>query len=338
MSELPRLRVGIVGCGYQGGRLAMALPLTDSMVLTACTDIDPQAALNLAGKESKVSVYSSLEDMLANSDVDVVMVATPHHVLAEISRKAVEAGKHVLVEKPCGVNAKEIAQVAEAAAKSGVSYLAGYSFRYIPSWYKVFELIQEGVIGEIQAVMGFYSFVPMNQGWASRPETGGGPLLFIGSHLIDQVLWYMQDDPVEVFANVRTRHDTQVDETSAFQINFAKGATAQLMVTQATSSFSYLLNIIGRSGSISLRPCGFLDFEIIVTSSVVDAYKQPTPIHIQLADDVRNIKHTRQLNEFASAIHSGRSPFTTLTDAGRVLKVVDAVFASDRSGEPVHVD
>jgi predicted dehydrogenase len=333
-----KLRVGIVGCGYQGGRLVEAMKLVDRLELGACADINLQAAIDLAGKAEKVKVFSSLGELLDRENVDVIMVATSHEALATLSLEAIQAGKHVLVEKPCGMNDTEMEQVEEAAVRAGICYLAGYSFRYIPSWYRVYELIQEGVVGEIQAVMGIFTYRPMNEGWSSRPETGGGPLLFIGSHLIDQVLWYLQDDPVEVYASVLYRHDTQADETSAFQVGFARGATAQLMVTQAASSFKNQMDIIGRSGSIQMRWTGFLDYEILVTSSTVEAYKQPTVLHIPIEGDPRNVKHYRQLNEFVDAIQCGTSPFVTLQDGRRVLKVIDAVFASDRLGEPVHIN
>ena len=338
MGNSSKLRVGIVGCGYQGGRLVEAMKLVDRLEFTACTDINLQAAVELAGKVEKGKVYTSLDELLDRENVDIIMVATSHDALAPVSLKAIQAGKHVLVEKPCGMNDAEMEQLEQAAVRTGICYLAGYSFRYIPSWYRVYELIQEGVVGEIQAVMGKFTFSPMNEGWSSRPETGGGPLLFIGSHLIDQVLWYMQDDPVEVFASVLYRHDTQADETSAFQVGFARGATAQLMVTQAASSFSYQLDITGRSGSIHLRVAGFLDYEILVTSTTVDTYKQPTVLHVPFEGDPRNVKHCRQLNEFVDAIQSGTRPFVTLQDGRRVLKVIDAVFASDRLGEPVNIN
>lgn len=338
MDNVSSLRVGIVGCGYQGGRLAEAIGLADGLAVTACADTNLQAAVDLAGKAGQASVHPSLENLLEHADVDVVMVATSHEVLAPLSLKAIQAGKHLLVEKPCGMNEAELAQVEEAAVRAGVCYLAGYSFRNIPAWYRVHELLEQGVVGEVQAVMGMFAIGSMNEGWISRPETGGGPMLYVGSHLIDQVLWYLQDDPVEVYANVRYRHDTQADETTAFQIEFAKGATAQLMVSQTALSFQNQLDILGRAGKISLKPCGFLDYEITVMSSTVEEYRQPTVIHVPMTGDPRNVKHVRQLNEFVDAIRSGKPPFVTVQDARRVLKVMDAVFASDRSGEPVHIN
>jgi UDP-N-acetyl-2-amino-2-deoxyglucuronate dehydrogenase len=332
-----KLRVGIVGCGYQGGRLAQAIALVDTLTITACADIIPERAVELAAFAGQASAHTSAEDLLQENNVDVVMVATPHHVLAPISLLAIRAGKHVLSEKPCGMSAAEMAEVEQAVASAGVSYLAGYSFRYIPAWYKVHELLEQGVVGEILAVMGCIGTGAMNEGWKSTPETGGGPLMYVGSHLVDQVLWYMQDDPVEVYASTRFRSDTRADETSAFQVTFSRGATAQLMSSQTANGFLNQVDIFGRDGSISMRPCGFLDYEVTASSRVIEEYKEPAVIHVPVAGDVRNVKHSRQLAEFVQAIRSGQPVFTTVHQARQVMEVVDAVFTSSRTGEPVRM-
>jgi len=337
MNDSHKLRVGIIGCGYQGDRLARAIALVDALTVTACADIIPERAVELAAFAGGASAHSSAEELLANGGVDVVLVATPHHVLAPISLLAIKAGKHVLCEKPCGMNAAELAEVEKAAERDGVSYLAGYSFRYTPAWYKVHELLQQGVVGEILAVMGYIGVGSMDEGWKSTPETGGGPLLYVGSHLVDQVLWYLQDDPVEVYASTRFRSDTHTDETSAFQVKFAKGTTAQLISTQTDLGFTSQMDIYGRDGSISMRPCGFLDYEVTVSSRVGEEYKQPAVIHLPIAGDIRDVKHSRQLTEFVESIRSGEPVFVTAHQAGKVMEVIDAVFQSSRTGEPVRV-
>jgi predicted dehydrogenase len=334
MEENRKLRVGIVGCGYQGNVLAHAIRLVDSLVVTAAADIIPERAVELAAKVGQASAHASMEDLLANSDVDIVMVATPHHVLAPLSLLAIQSGKHVLGEKPCGMTAAEVAEVQESAVKAGVSYLAGYSFRYTPAWYKVHELLEQSVTGEIVGITGQIGLPPMNEGWKASPATGGGPLMYVGSHLIDQVIWYLQDEPVEVYASTHFRDDTLADETSAIQIKFARGAVAQLMVTQTAQGQISGMEIFGRDGSISMRLCGFLDYELKVFSKVIDEYTQPVVLHETIEGDVRDVKHSRQLKEFASAIRARKPTFATALDAVRVMEVIDAVFSSSRSGKP----
>ena len=225
----------------------------------------------------------------------------------------------------------------DALAQSDVRYMAGYSFRYLPAWHQVHELLAAGVVGEIQAITGKFGVAPLDRGWLSDPATGGGPLLYVGSHLIDQILWYSGDDPVEVYADVRRRADTGADETAAFQLVFARGLVAQCLVTQAADRFVYSLEVTGRAGTLSLRSCGFLDYEISVQSSALEQYKAPTLIHPVANGDPRNVKHLAQLRDFERAIRGHTETAVTIHDARRVLRVMDAILASERAGVPVPI-
>jgi predicted dehydrogenase len=274
--------------------------------------------------------------MLQRAEVDAVLVATSHSALYECSLAAIQAGKHVLAEKPIGVDEKEAAQLEEAVTRSNICFMAGYSFRYIAAWQKVHELLQAGAVGEIHTITGCIGIGPMSSGWRASPETGGGPMLYVGSHLVDQILWYLNDDPVQVYADVRYRADTRAEETTHFQIQFRRGAVAQGMVTQTAAGMFNNLDIYGRQGRISLRGVGF-SYGVEVVSSALPAYTQPTSIRIPQMEDLRILMHMPQLAEFAQAIHERRQPSITVTDGRRVLKVLDAITKSDRTGQPVRV-
>jgi predicted dehydrogenase len=97
------------------------------------------------------------------------------------------------------------------------------------------------------------------------------------------------------------------------------------------------MSIYRREGRISLSPCGFLDFEITVTSNRLTEYKEEQKIHIPLTDDVRMVKHVAQLEGFAQAIHEKRQPPVTVADGRNVLKVIDAVFKSGETGKPIRL-
>ncbi len=144
----------------------------------------------------------------AGAEVDAVFAATSHDALYECSLAAIQAGKHVMAEKSIGIDEKEAAQLEEAVARSNTCFMSGYSFRYIAAWQKVRELLQAGAVGEIQAITGAFGIGPMLAGWKASLDTGGGPMLYIGSLLVDQMLWHMADEPVEVAANIRYRADT----------------------------------------------------------------------------------------------------------------------------------
>ena len=336
MENQVRLRVGMIGCGYQGGIMAKTILESDAWQLMACADPDQDAAMSVASIAGTSAVYRSVEDMLQHSEVDAVIVATSHDALYECSLAAIHAGKHVLTEKPMGMDEKEAAQLEDAVAHANITFMAGYSFRYIAAWQKVRELLDAGAVGDIHSIVGNISLGPMSKGWIASPETGGGPLLYVGSHLVDQILWYIGDDPVEVAAHIRYRADTKADETTAFQMRFAKGIVVQGMVSQAGIRFINNVDIFGHQGFIGLRGGGF-NYTVEVVSNVLPAYSQPTTIHLPQVPDHRILMHLPQLAEFAQAIREHRQPSCTVTDGRRVLKVLDAIVKSDRAGQPIRI-
>ena len=330
METQTRLRVGIVGCGYQGGIMARSVKESNDWQVTACADPDQEAAKGVASLAGTAAVYSSVEDMLQQSEVDAVIIATSHDALYECSLTAIRAGKHVLTEKPIGLDEKEAAQLEDAVARADITFMAGYSFRYIAAWQKVRELLDAGAVGEIHTIVGNISLGPMSEGWISNPDQGGGPLLYVGSHLVDQVLWYLDDEPVEVYGQIRYRTDTRADETTTFQLRFAKGAWVQGMVSQAGIRFINNVDIFGRQGFIGLRGGGF-NYTVEVVSTALPAYSQPTTIHLPQVPDRRILMHLPQLAEFAQAIRAHRQASCTINDGRRVLKVLDAIVKSDRA-------
>ena len=335
--EPPRpLRLGLVGCGYQGNNLATAAARAPAVRLVACADPDLAAAATVAARTGDVSTHSSVEALLNEAVVDAVLVATPNHVLCPVSLAALGAGKHVLAEKPVGLNELEAATIEAEAARAGVRYMAGYCLRFSLARH-VHDLLVAGVVGEIQAVTGVFGSPPMNHGWAASSESGGGPLLFLGSHLVDMVLWFTDDDPVEVAASIRRRTDTGVDETSTFQIHFAGGAMAQCLVTQAASAGFYTVDIYGRAGRVTLRGWNFLQYEIEVSSTANAAYAHPTVIRPGFVQDHVTMMLVPELEEFARAIAEMRAPAISATDGRRVLQVLDGVVEADRVGAAITV-
>lgn len=329
------LRTGLVGCGRHGSALAQAIVRSKSLRLVACADPDAAAASRAAALAPEVSTHASVEALLAENEVDAIIIATPHHLLGPVALAALQAGKHVMAEKPIALNAREAAAIETAAAQSGTCFMAGYSFRFSMARY-VHDLLTAGVAGEIVAITGACSFPAMDRSWTASPEMGGGPLLFVGCHLVDLILWFLGDEPAAVYADVR-RASTGVEASAAAQIRFARGALAQCFVTQGASTFFYELAIHGRGGQIALRGRNFLQFEIEVSSNKVAAYAEPTVIRPGIRGDNINMMLVPELEEFAGAIREQRPPAITAADGRRVLTVLDAIFESGRTGQPVRL-
>jgi predicted dehydrogenase len=327
----PALRIGLVGCGYQGACLATAAARTASVSLVACADTDAQAAERVAGLAPGASRHPSVQALLAEAVVDAVVVATPHHVLCPVSLEALRARKHVLAEKPIGLNAEQATAVEREAANAGVRFMAGYSCRFwMARWVK--DLLAQGVVGELVAMSGAIGSGPFDKGWSPPLDSGGGPLLFLGTHVVDMLLWFAGEDPVKVSGHVRRLPAGGVDETSAFQILFSSGAQAQCLVTQAASKFFYKVDIHGRAGRVMLRGPDFISFEVEIESQAVASYAHTTVVRPRAEGDHITAMLVPELEEFALAVRQGRPPAITAADGRRVLQVLDAVVAADRSG------
>lgn len=337
MTNNHQLHVGIVGCGHQGGWMARAIERTAELCVTACADPDRDAATRVAALCGHSNVYPSIAELLSDGDVDACIVATPHDALYEVSLSAINAGVHVLAEKPIALNGREAAEIADAVEKAGISYMSGYSFRFAAGLKQVHDLLAAGAVGQIQAISANIGTRPKLSGWISDPATGGGALLYLGSHLVDEVLWFLNDDPVEVYADVRHRADTKADDTSAFQIRFAGGAVAQCIATQASAMFFNNVDIIGSDGRLSLWGSGFLAYDISVSSAKIEAYSQPTILRPRVIGDPILAMLVPELKEFAAAVQENRQPSITAADGRRVLNILDAVVRSGRIGQPVEL-
>lgn len=336
MESRSAVRVGIVGCGYQGRLLAEAVARTSRLQVVACADPDTKAAAAVAALAGGASVHASAGELLDGSEVEAILIATPHHVLGEIALAAMGRGKHVLAEKPIAMNASEAASIESAASRAGICYMAGYSLRFFVAQQQVHDLLARGVTGEIQAVTAGIGTGPEG-GWFNEPEMGGGALLYLGSHLVDEVLWLVGDEPVEVAADVRYRADTGVDETCAFSLRFARGAVAQCLVTQATEGWFDYVQIYGREGRIGLASSNWLRYEISVLSAALPAYAEPVTICPRLRGDPIMMMLVPEVEEFAAAIRENRQPAVTVGDGRRVLKVLDGVFESGRRGRAITI-
>lgn len=258
--------VAIVGCGLIGQKRAKALA---GARLVACADIDPTRAQALA----RATGAAGIPDWRAavdRPDVSLVIVATTNDALAEISLFAVEAGKHVLVEKPGARSLAEIDPVIDAAARRRRLVRVGFNHRCHPALLKARELFDSGALGELMFVRGRYGHggrVGYDKEWRANPAlSGGGELIDQGVHLIDLSRWFLGD-----FASVSGFAHTYfwqmpVDDNAFMLLRTAREQAAFLHVscTEWKNLFSFeiygrdaKLHVDGLGGSYGLEKLAF---------------------------------------------------------------------------------
>ena len=318
--------VGVVGCGLIGQKRAKALGLGGKLV--ACADIDVSRAENLArGTEAKI--YQDWRELVWSPAVEVVMVATLHDSLAEITRTAAEAGKHVLVEKPAARTAADLASVIAAAAEYGVKVHVGFNHRYHRSLRKARELVDSGALGELMFIRARYGHgarVGYEKEWRSNPKlSGGGELIDQGPHLIDLSRWFLGELPVvQGFAHTYF-WDMPVDDNSFMLLKTAKKQTAFLHTSCTEWKNIFSMEIYGKLGKLDLSGLGgSYGLEKITWYKMLPEMGPPetTSWEYPMGDDSWAV----EIAEFFEDIRLNRVPAAGLADAHAALTIVEAIY------------
>lgn len=207
------LRWGILGPGGIARAFADDLR-TAGLDIAAVGSRRLESAAEFAGRFDIAHSHGSYEDLVADPDVDIVYIATPHPMHAEGALLALEAGKHVLIEKPFTINAAEAAAVRDAAADRGLLAMEAMWTRYLPHMVRIREIVASGMLGELRALTADHT-----QRITSDPlhrinalELGGGALLDLGIYPIS-FAWDILGAPLSVAASARlgeTGADTEV--------------------------------------------------------------------------------------------------------------------------------
>jgi predicted dehydrogenase len=188
-----KLKVGVIGCGEIGKLRAAAIHRVESLCLVALSDVEHERAVAVASKYGG-AVEHDWRGLLSRDDVDAVVVSTPPSLHAEMSIEALNAGKHVLCEKPLARTPAECQEMLAAAKASNRFLAAGFNYRFYPSIEKARALLDSGVIGKLDHVRGYsgYSAAEHNHAWIHDAEmVGGGALRDNGIHLIDLIRYFL---------------------------------------------------------------------------------------------------------------------------------------------------
>lgn len=325
------LRIALIGCGAHGGtRLASAVWSTDGVTLSACVDVDAAAARKAA--HTVAEVLTSVEALTAGDYADAAVIAVPHDDLVPTTNACLEAGLHVLVEKPAGLNATEVAGVVETAGTRGLTFMPAYCLRFNEVRTRARDLVRRGVVGNIRTLTAAKGGPPL-PGWLADPARGGGQLLFLGSHLVDQLLWLHRQPVVRAYAHMTFRDDTGSDESISGVIEFADGVSATISLSQAAGIPYDHLEITGDRGRIR---SDWMSGQIDIESSGTHEFRLPAVEFVR--SDPLQPMYDAEMAEFAAAVRLGRPPSVDGYDAIRTLKVLDALRASAERGAPVEVD
>ncbi|MFJ5862391.1 Gfo/Idh/MocA family protein [Pseudarthrobacter sp. NPDC092439] len=322
---------------------------------------DAAAVADAAAKYGWAESATDWREVIARDDIDVVDICAPGWMHAEIAIAALEAGKHVLVEKPLANSLAEAEAMTAAAAKArgrGVQSMIGFNYRRVPALALARELIAEGRVGTVRHVRAAYlqdwladTQAPMT--WRLRAETAGsGALGDIASHAIDQVLFLLGEQVTEVTGRLHTFVDRRpgaagleevtVDDAAWATLSLGSGGIASVEVSRVATGRknSLTVEIYGDKGTIlfdleNLNELGFLDATEPVREQGFRRILVNEPDHPYLAawwpqGHIIGWEHTftHQVRDFLLAIRDGTRPSPSFEEGLEVQRILNAVAES----------
>ncbi len=226
-----KLNWGIIGTGWIAHEMGEALKNVNGEIYAVC-------ATSLAGAESFAAefgvrkAYGSADELLADTNVDIVYIATPHNLHYQLMRQALEANKHVFCEKAITVNSRQLEECAEIARKKELVICDGVTIFHMPLYKKLRKIVAEGRIGEIKMVQvnfGSCKEYDVHNRFFSK-ELAGGALLDIGVYAASFARYFMQSRP-NVILTTANYFETGVDETSGILMKNPEGEMAVMALT-----------------------------------------------------------------------------------------------------------
>ena len=320
------MNIAIIGCGFIGRKRANAMC---GSRLVACADVVAKHAEALAEGHAGAVAATNWQDVVGRDDVDIVIVATVHKALAEITLAAVEAGKHVLVEKPAARRAGELDPVIEAAKRKDVLVHVGFNHRYHPALLKAQELVNSGQLGELMYIRGRYGHggrVGYDKEWRAKPElSGGGELIDQGMHLIDLSRLFLGEFP-HVDGFVTTYFwDMPVEDNGFVLLRTASNQVAWLHATWTEWKNMFSFEISGRKGKLDIFGLGgSYGTERITFYRMHETMGPPETMAWEYpqADN----SWATEFREFLEDIRLGRQPAAGLGDAQAALRIIETLY------------
>ncbi|HEX6513890.1 MAG TPA: Gfo/Idh/MocA family oxidoreductase [Chloroflexota bacterium] len=302
--------------------------------LVACADLEPELARQLAAGHPGCDPERTVQDLMQRSDVEAVLVCTTNDALAQLATVAVEAGKHVLLEKPGARRLAELQGLRAAADRYGSVVKVGYNHRFHPALAQAQQLFRDGAIGDLMYIRGRYGHggrAGYEREWrASREISGGGELLDQGCHLIDLARWFAGDF-TDVSGRLGTWFWPMAVEDNAF-ISLATDAAVVAWLhaswTEWKNTFSF--EVFGRSGKLQVDGLGGsygperLTWYRKLASGAPQAQTFEYP-----AEDM---SWSAEIEHFAECIEQQRQPEGNLDDAAAVLDIIEQLYARSSHG------
>lgn len=351
---MSKLNIGVIGAGSISELHMGSYAKNANAAMHAVCDLNKQRAKQLADKYGFASVYTSIDDMLADDKLQAVSICTWNNTHAELAVKALEAGKHVLVEKPLSTSVEEALRVQEAVRRTGKTLQVGYVRRYGSNTQMIKQFIDNGDLGDIYyAKASCLRRLGNPGGWfADKSRSGGGPLIDLGVHMID-ICWYLMGRPkvksvsgntynkLGNRANIKNLNfykaadydasRNTVEDLANAIIRFENGASLMVDVsfTLHAKQNEISAKLYGTKGGCELEP------ELAIVTEKYDTILNVTPQVDSLALNVTEA-FQNEINHFVDCCLTGKTPISPVEDGVEMMRMLCGVYESAEQGKEIY--
>ena len=336
--------VGIIGLGYIGVQHLQKFSDVAGVEVIAVADSNEDGLENATKSYEIANKFNDYNDLIALTNIDLVVVALPNYLHARVTIAALEAGHHVLCEKPMATTLQDADAMCVAAKRTGrvLSIVKNFRWEFFgPDAFHLRNLIADGEFGNIYHVRAQYlrrrTFPPSGyMRWnMSQEESGGGALIDLGPHMLDLAMWLLDDympRSVNGVTHAALMNESSVDDLASGAVRMASGASLQVdLAWSSNNEPAWSVSIYGDKGGAKIdahKPAGQR-----ITLFAVDA---DVPTETELAENDLTPAPEASLQEHVvQRMRAGETPECSAKRALQVMKVIDGWYQSSRSGAEV---
>jgi predicted dehydrogenase len=322
---MSRVRWGILGTSkFAQTKFIPAMKQCRLGQITAIASRDLAGARATADRLGIEKAYGSYEELLADAAVDVIYNPLPNHLHVPWAIRALEAGKHVLCEKPVGLSSAEAGELLAAAKHSAhLKVMEAFMYRHHPQWQRAQQTIVQGGIGELRTIQSFFSYFNTDaNNIRNRADIGGGGMMDIGCYNVSLSRFIFAEEPKRVVGCLEYDPDFRTDRLASGILDFGRGTATFTCSTQLAPY--QRVNILGTEGRVEIE---------IPFNAPPD---RPCRMWHQRGAEIEEItfdicdQYTIQGDLFSEAILNDTPVPTPLEDAINNMKVIEAIFRSGR--------
>jgi phthalate 4,5-cis-dihydrodiol dehydrogenase len=324
------LKVGIIGAGWFGGFHAQAIAQLEQVQLVAACSTN-SASLEAFCARHDLRGYTNASDLLQDPSIEAVVIATPHHQHTEITLQALQAGKHVLLEKPMAPTLEECQRIVQAAQNAHVTLMVGHTNRFSIQYRSAKAILESGELGAVRfasSTMSKFWFEPNRRPWHLERDTGGGMLLTAGIHALDRLMWLIGHPVTSVTAQLGTHfHDQHADDGAMLFLRFANGAAASVTsIGYQHGAPNHNTELIGTHGALRIDYANGVH---------IGRQERWTQVPNSSREDWMLEALVQEWRAFDQAIQTKTEPPVTASVAQDVMRVIFAAQTSSREQREV---